>query len=353
MTELVFTGAAPDGATVIVAEALVPLPDDRAHWIRRTLRAGLSTEDALELVADVLDRTATGWPLRVVLTRTAGRWRLHGFYAFLEHAGVASVEGATREVVEAARQWLRTGAPRWNLGVVALASLWDIPVGASPPRAADAPAPSVVDTAASHHLRGVAYARAGQPREAIAAWEAAAGLDPLYVDGLYNAGIAHHGLGELAAALACWERGLARAPRDFWFTRKIIQAHNALGRYAEAGAARLRLLDIWATSTDPAVRRAHEYVFVQSAVDGREVHGCEVLAALDAPPTLYFEPVHAAGAHVHGSHPRIHVLPLAGGAVRIELETADGRNELAVLPQRPQLPALLARVHAWLAQASS
>jgi hypothetical protein len=66
---------------------------------------------------------------------------------------------------------------------------------------------------------------------------------------------------------------------------------------------------------------------------------------------LYFEPAHAAGEHQHGPHPRVHVLPLAGGAVRIELETADGRSELAVLPQRPPLPTLLARVHAWLAEA--
>jgi tetratricopeptide (TPR) repeat protein len=333
--------------TVVTWSGLVALPDDRARWIQRVLREGLSPAAAVQLVDDSLDRTRTGWPFRCVTTRVDRGWRLHAFFAFFEHAAFARIEGPSREAVEAQRPLLRTGAPRFELGVAALADLWDIPVGASPPHSDDALAPSIVDTATSHHLQGLAHARAGRTQEAIAAWEAAAAADPLHTDSLYNAGIAHHDRGELEAALACWQRGLARAPRDFWFLRKIVQAQTALGRYAEAGETRRRLLETWSTSSDLAVQRARSYVFVQSIHEGHAIHGSEVLGAGDGTPLLFFEPAHDHG-HDHGDRVRVHVVPATGGGARIELERGDARTVLTHLAQRPPLPELLRLVHAWL-----
>lgn len=317
----------------------VPLPDDRARWIQRELRRGAS---ALELVSDGLDATTTGWPMRVVLVRADGAYRLHVFYAFFEHACALVVAGATREAVESALPIVRTAAPDWGGAVTALAQLWDIPVGASPP-GADEPADISTDTALVQHLAGVTHARAGRTAEAIAAWEAAAALDPLYIDGLYNAGIAHFGQGDIVAALGCWERGLARAPRDFWFLRKLVQAHNALGKYADAGRARARLRDVWATSTDPSVQRATSYVFHQQDVDGVEIHASEVLAEIDGPPILFFEP-----AHHHGDRVRLHVEPLGEGGARLVLEQGQARTEVAAHARRPPFPDLVAQAHALL-----
>ncbi|MGN6111340.1 MAG: hypothetical protein ACTHU0_39960 [Kofleriaceae bacterium] len=208
---------------------------------------------------------------------------------------------------------------------------------------------SPADTAAGFHVAGLAPGRAGRPREAIAAWEAGAALDPLDVDGLYNAGIAHAGLGDMVGALDCWSRGLARAPRDFWLLRKLVQAPNALGRFAEAGAARARLLEVWSTSTDPAVQRARAYVFHQETVDGLEVHGSEVLVARDAAPVLYFEPVHAHG-HERAAV-RVSFEPTPEGGACVVLDRGGERRELERLARRPPFRELVGRARRHLVAA--
>ncbi|MGN6110148.1 MAG: hypothetical protein ACTHU0_33895, partial [Kofleriaceae bacterium] len=134
---------ARSGEATLAWGPLVPLPDDRTRWIQRELRAGIAAGSRLELVSDALDRTRTGWPLRVVVTRAIAdrggeSWRVHGFYAFFEHAAVVAVEAPTRDLAESFVELLRTGAPRWDAGVAALAQLWDVPAGASPPGPDDA-----------------------------------------------------------------------------------------------------------------------------------------------------------------------------------------------------------------------
>ncbi len=338
------------GETTLSWGQLVALPDDRTRWIQRALRTNLAVGSVLTLVRDVIDRTATGWPLRVVVTQvqldsraSAARWRLHGFYAFFEHAAIAVVEGPTREALDEVLPIMRSGRPRWD-ALGALAQLWDIPVGASPPGADDPGGPTAIDTAAAHHAAGIVHARAGDVKLALQDWDAAAALDPLYVDGLYNAGVALHRTGDVAAALAYWERGLARAPRDFWFLRKLVQAHNALGQFRDAGRMRQRLLEVWATSTSSAVRGASSYVFHQQVVDGIEVHGSEVLVERAGPPVLIFEPVIAtAGA---SECIRLRVDPAGDHGAQFTLHRGESRRVLETLPRRPGFTELVERAHA-------
>jgi hypothetical protein len=110
---------------------LFDLPDDQQRWYEDTLRLDLAPDARIDVVADVVDRTQTGWPIRIITTSTTGRWRAHAFFAFLEHAGVVVVDAVDRDSLAAALPILRSASPRWD-GVVALADLWDVPIGASP-----------------------------------------------------------------------------------------------------------------------------------------------------------------------------------------------------------------------------
>lgn len=98
------------------------LPDDQRAWVMDTIRG-----DGVELVSDTVDRTRTGWPLRIVVVRALGDWRVHAFYAFFEHAAVASwITGITGEAeVAQCIELARTGRPCWTDGVAALVELWD------------------------------------------------------------------------------------------------------------------------------------------------------------------------------------------------------------------------------------
>ncbi len=142
-----------------------------------------------------------------------------------------------------------------------------------------------VTCADAHDGLAAALAARGHEREAIAAWEAAAAADLTNADPLFNAGIAWFRRGDYALALAAWQRALERAPREFWITRKLIQAHHALGQLDAAARARAALLEIWETSPDPAVRMQDEYVFAQVSVGAFVVHAFETLRPRD--PSSY------------------------------------------------------------------
>lgn len=138
-----------------------------------------------------------------------------------------------------------------------------------------------LDAMSAPALVGVATVQAeqGLHGEATASWEAAASADPAEVDALFNAGIGHYRDGAYAKALAAWTRAAERIPEDFWLARKILQAHYALGHYDEAAIARLRLIDLWRTSGDPAVRMQHEFVFDQIELPGGlAIHAFETLS---------------------------------------------------------------------------
>jgi len=137
----------------------------------------------------------------------------------------------------------------------------------------------------AHYGLATVLAASGHEGDAIAEWEAAAAADPADADALFNAGMARYRLGDHAGALGAWQQALARSPHDFWITRKLVQAHHALGQLDEVAAVRASLIEIWKTSTDPAVRMQDEYVFDQFPVGDVVVHGFETLRPRD--PTSF------------------------------------------------------------------
>jgi tetratricopeptide (TPR) repeat protein len=278
----------------------------------------------------------------------ANEWRLVAFYAFFEHAAIAwsraSDEARYRAHRDTIRAVLLGATPDWSGEPACLTELWDVvtrsaprqsldpqralvsPRGASPPETSAAVRDRLaeLELAASpspgHHVArayllrrlgehdaemaafrsalaldasygdahdglAAALAESGHHRDAIAAWEAAAAADLTNADPLFNAGIAWFRLGDYARALAAWQRALERAPREFWITRKLIQAHHALGQLEAAARARAALLEIWETSPDPAVRMQDEYVFAQVSVGEFVVHAFETLRPRD--PSSY------------------------------------------------------------------
>ena len=264
------------------------LPADLHAWVMSELRANVSPAGDLQVLTDTICLTTTGWSVRIIdaVVRSIGggpatEWRTGAFYAFFEHAGSAMVlatdEQRYRDVLPVARAILLDARPHWSGDVASLADIWDVK---PPPRARSRPvvpsvpgaiAPGVsleADLAGAHFARANALARAGDDRGAIVEWIAAADADPTDVDGLYNAGLAHYRLGDLASALSAWDRGLERRPGNYWLLRKRLQALVGLGRCDEADTVRAMLVEVWTTSADPSVRMQDELVFDQFPVPG-------------------------------------------------------------------------------------
>lgn len=137
----------------------------------------------------------------------------------------------------------------------------------------------------ARYSKGLALVALERTDEAIAAWQTVAGAEPDDVDALYNIGVAHYTRGELESALEAWTAAFERRPEDFWIARKVIQAQRGLERHDEAISTRDRLLAIWRSSPDPAVRLADEYVLDQFDVAGVRVFVSETLRPRD--PTAY------------------------------------------------------------------
>ncbi|MFN0248473.1 MAG: hypothetical protein ACKV2T_16390 [Kofleriaceae bacterium] len=110
---------------ITLATRTLLLPDDQRAWIASELAGA-------QILADSVDRTRTGWPLRIVIARTGDTWSAHAFYAFFEHAATAAIRGPTRAAIERCIDTLRSGRPRWTDGVTALVELWDVPEGPGP-----------------------------------------------------------------------------------------------------------------------------------------------------------------------------------------------------------------------------
>lgn len=129
------------------------------------------------------------------------------------------------------------------------------------------------DPASTHarFQRGVLLAKAGRETEAYQAWARAATDDPSFADAAYNAGQAAYNLGCFDDALRFFASALRARPEDFEAYKKLVQALRALGRDAEAEAATARLIEMWRTSADPAVRALNEVVVDQIDVCGKRV----------------------------------------------------------------------------------
>jgi tetratricopeptide (TPR) repeat protein len=118
----------------------------------------------------------------------------------------------------------------------------------------------------SHYDEGVQLAQAHREDEALAAWQRALTANPTHLDALYNIGQLQYGRGHCVEALANWQAALAQSPGDFDLHKKVIQAHNALGQYAEARAGQVALRQLWESSSDPEIKDLFEYVLAQFPV---------------------------------------------------------------------------------------
>ena len=102
----------------VTASELITLPDDQRAWIDGVLG------DA-ERISDEELRTKTGWPMRIVITHAGDTWRAHAFYAFFEHAAVATLTAHSEDRLRASVPVLRTAQPCWRDGIAALSELCD------------------------------------------------------------------------------------------------------------------------------------------------------------------------------------------------------------------------------------
>lgn len=89
--------------------------------------------------------------------------------------------------------------------------------------------------------------------EALHYFETAARLDPRNADASFNAGQADYDLERYDAAVKQWAHTQQLTPNDVEVVRKLIQALNALGRWAEAAAWRDYALRMLGEQRDPSV----------------------------------------------------------------------------------------------------
>jgi tetratricopeptide (TPR) repeat protein len=139
----------------------------------------------------------------------------------------------------------------------------------------------------AHYNAGVVLARLGRKKEAGERFDRALTLDPKAADAAYNAGQSYYDLKDFAAALDRFQRAHRLAPADFDAAKKVIQANLALDREKEAWKVRDRLIALWKSSRDPAVRRLREYVLDQFEVGTTYVMAYETLAPAEDLAYLY------------------------------------------------------------------
>lgn len=113
---------------------------------------------------------------------------------------------------------------------------------------------------------GVVLARAGKSKEAAARFDRALAADPKHVDAAYNAGQSYYDQKDWKRAAERWATASKLAPTDFNAAKKLVQAHVALGNDAAVATARARVIELWKTTTDPALKKKKSYVYDQYEV---------------------------------------------------------------------------------------
>jgi tetratricopeptide (TPR) repeat protein len=129
----------------------------------------------------------------------------------------------------------------------------------------------------AHYNAGAVLARLSRLKEAALRFDRALEMDPS-ADAAYNAGQAYYSLKDFASSLDRFRRAHELAPADFNAAKKLMQAQLALGREADAWKTRSRVLKLWKTSRDPAVRGLREYVLDQFEIGTLHVLAYETLA---------------------------------------------------------------------------
>ncbi|MBI4537528.1 MAG: tetratricopeptide repeat protein [candidate division NC10 bacterium] len=92
---------------------------------------------------------------------------------------------------------------------------------------------------------GVAYARLGDARGALASFRVALRLDPTNADGWVNLGLVHQTLAQYQQAVACYKPALRLRPEDPVAHRNLIIAYGLQGERGKALEAlrRFRAID--------------------------------------------------------------------------------------------------------------
>ncbi len=116
--------------------------------------------------------------------------------------------------------------------------------------------------AGAHQSLGILLTHTAAKDEAVKHLERALELDESLLLARYNVGLQHYLVGRFAKARAHWQAGAKQAPDDFGMHKKLIQAHYALGQYAEASVVRKRLLAIRAKLE----KKPKEFCFDQFAM---------------------------------------------------------------------------------------
>jgi tetratricopeptide (TPR) repeat protein len=110
---------------------------------------------------------------------------------------------------------------------------------------------------------GVVLARLGKPKDASVRFDRALAADPRHVDAAYNAGQSYYDVKDFKKAAERWTTASTLAPTDFNAAKKLVQAYVALGKDAEVTTARAKVLELWKTATDPALKNKKSYVYDQ------------------------------------------------------------------------------------------
>jgi tetratricopeptide (TPR) repeat protein len=236
------------------------------------------------------------------------------------------------------------------------------------------------DDAAGEYVRGWILSHMGRPDDGLAAYDRAVAADPKLAEGWYNAGVVLTGLGrkdeaierfkrawavdpkavdaaynlgqllynrgDFQAALEWWLRAQSVAPDDFGVAKKLVQAHNALGKREEAAAARTEVFRIHRTSRDAAVRGLEDYCFDQFDVGSLHVYAYETFEPSGKDAVLYTFLAATPAGKARGTL-RVRGAASGEGGVRLEIEGRDeAPGKPVALDELPDYPALKKRIRA-------
>lgn len=328
-----------DGVPTMVVDygGLSLLAEDRSGWLERMMRSNLPVEHRLELGRHLDERTATGWPVRLVRAEVFdenGRRierRLAACYSFFEHAGFALVIGPDATFdheLDDLEPVLLAATPDFSGEPACLHHFWDLRPPRPEPDALDetanvvdelaaietaldagisaplhlaqarllrqlgrldeartalaAAAALTPDDAAISYQLGLTLAQEGRGPEGLQAWETAIRLDPTMVEAWNHAGQMYCDRGDFESAYERWQHAAALTPEDFFVQHRLLQVLNRLDRYDEAATTHDKLLELWRRSDDPRVHLVDELVIDNFALGAITVAATETFRPLNS-----------------------------------------------------------------------